>query len=111
MAKSQKSNRQHQLLREQFKEESFPIVEVFWEDITASSAWNDLDNLLAALQAPLVKTTGYLVHQDKDYTKVAWSLTPELKTTHLKVIPTGCVKGIFVLHNPRHKVSSAPKKA
>jgi hypothetical protein len=74
---------------------SLPVVEVEWEDATATGGWQDLRDIKgepAMLQK--VRTVGYLCRSDAQSVVLAQNVSDSDKGADTMAIPKSCVKRI-----------------
>ena len=84
--------------------ESYPIVEVIWEDAVeeGGTGWNDLRDMMreAKKPCPIMHTVGYLVHQSDKHIAVLSTIGGDECST-LEKIPNGFLRSITTLREPK----------
>ena len=66
------------------------LVIVEWRDIIGTAGWDKPDEV----NPPVITTTGYLIHKDKDVVKVANTKDEKGDWSGITAFPRGCVKSI-----------------
>lgn len=71
---------------------SLSPVEVEWEDACQSSGWGRPPDPRDALERMVVRSRGFLVHDDRHHVVVAQSVASNGQLADVLTIPRGCIR-------------------
>lgn len=74
----------------------YPIVEITWRDAECDPAWVSVEEIKEA-KLPLIRTIGFLIHEDKEKLIVASTIGGDEATASMKIPADWVIKIWYII--------------